>query len=178
MSANTITKGITSTVVTGFVLNAETNMPEIKSITFEGALTKERAEGKARKECGSMLITNVEQTRTYYELDRTIANANATDERTAKDDIQLGETSTTVYFLKLKEVGKPDVEPWTITFDYPMTQSRAFGAARRNVDGDILPYAAVQERSAKFISRAKFFELASVVDKPADDEEEAEDTEA
>lgn len=178
MSANTITKGITSTVVTGFVLNTETNVPELKAITFDGALTKERAEGKARKECGSMLVTSVEQVRTYYQLDREIAMANATNERTAKDDIQLGETSTTVYFLKLKEIGKPDVEPWSITFDSPMTQSRAFGAARRNVEGDILPYAAVQERNAKFISRAKFFELASVVEKPADVEEAEEDIEA
>ena len=177
MSAK-ITKGITSTVVTGFVLNTETKLAELQSVTFEGALTKERAEGRARKECGGMLVTAVEQVRTYYELDRDIAMANATDERAAKDDIQLGETSTTVYFLKLKEVGKPDTEAWTITFDSPMTQSRAFGAARRNVEGDILPYASVQERNAKFISRAKFFELASVVEKPADVEEEDEDIEA
>lgn len=173
-----ITKGITNTIVTGFVLNAETNVPELKNVTFEGALTKERAEGKARKECGSMLITNVEQVRDYYQLERDVAMENATDERTSKDDIQLGETSTTVYFLKLKEIGRPDVEPWSITFDSPMTQSRAFGAARRATDYDILPYAAEQSRAAKFISRAKFFELATKVDRPTDFVDETEDAEA
>lgn len=173
-----ITKGITSTTVSGFVLDSETNVPTPHSITFEGALTKERAEGKARKACGAMLITSVEQTRKYYKLEREKAMELATDERENKDDIQLGETSTTVYFVKLIEAGKHETELACITFNSPMTETRAFGAARRACDFDILPYAAVQEREAKFISRAKFFELATPCDEVPTDVDDADEIDA
>ena len=176
--ANYIVKGITSTTVNGFILDSETNVPTPHSITFEGALTKERAEGKARKACGAMLITSVEQTRKYYQLERSKAMEFATDERNGKDDIQLGETETTVYFVKLIEAGKHDTELACITFNAPMTETRAFGAARRACEFDILPYAAVQERNAKFISRAKFFELATPCDDVPDDVDETEELEA
>lgn len=174
--SNVITKGITTTKVTGFVLNMF-GQPETKTIELEGALTKERAEGKARKVAGNILITSVEQVRNYYQLDRETAMENATDERANKDDIQLGETGTTVYYLKLTEVGKPDTEAWAITFPQPMTQARAFGAARRACDYDILPYASEQQRECKFISRAKFFELATPVENAAEDSEYCEDSE-
>lgn len=172
--SNVITKGITTTKVTGFVLS-ENGQPEVKTIELEGALTKERAEGKARKVAGNILITSVEQVRNYYQLDRETAMENATSERVNKDDIQLGETGTTVYYLKLTEVGKPDTEAWSITFPQPMTQARAFGAARRACDYDILPYAAEQQRECKFISRAKFFELATPVENADATEEDSEE---
>lgn len=174
--SNVITKGITTTKVSGFVLN-ENGQPEVKTIELEGALTKERAEGKARKVAGNILITSVEQVRNYYQLDRETAMKNATSERVNRDDIQLGETGTTVYFLKLVEVGKPETEPYAITFPQPMTQARAFGAARRACDYDILPYAAEQQRECKFISRAKFFELATPVENASEDSEDSEDSE-
>ena len=172
--SNVITKGITTTKVTGFVLNMF-GQPETKTIELEGALTKERAEGKARKVAGNILITSVEQVRNYYQLDRETAMENATSERVNKDDIQLGETGTTVYFLKLVEVGKPETEPYAITFPQPMTQARAFGAARRACDYDILPYASEQQRECKFISRAKFFELATPVENADGAEEDTEE---
>lgn len=172
--SNIITKGITTTKVTGFVLD-ENNVPTPKVVELEGALTKERAEGKARKVAGNILITSVEQVRSYYQLDRATAMENATDERVNRDDIQLGETGTTVYYLKLIEVGKPDCEKWAITFPQPMTQQRAFGAARRACDYDILPYASEQQRECKFISRAKFFELATPVENASDAEEDTEE---
>lgn len=171
--SNVITKGITSTKVTGFVLN-KNGQPEIKTIELEGALTKERAEGKARKVAGNILITSIEQVRNYYQLDRETAIENATSERVNRDDIQLGETGTTVYFLKLVEVGKPEIEPDSITFAQPMTQARAFGAARRACDYDILPYASEQQRECKFISRAKFFELATPAKNASEDSEDSE----
>lgn len=172
--SNVITKGITTTKVTGFVLNAD-GQPEVKTIELEGALTKERAEGKARKVAGNILITSVEQVRNYFELDRSKALENATDERVNRDDIQLGETGTTVYYLKLVEVGKPATETWSITFPQPMTPQRAFGAARRACDYDILPYASEQQRECKFISRAKFFELATPVENADVTEEDSEE---
>lgn len=171
--SNVITKGITTTVVNGFVLD-KNNVPTPKTIELEGALTKERAEGKARKVAGNILITSVEQVRNYYQLDRATAMENATNERVNRDDIQLGETGTTVYFLKLVEVGKQYTEPDSITFAQPMTQARAFGAARRACDYDILPYAAEQQRECKFISRAKFFELATPVENASEDSEDSE----
>ena len=161
--SNVITKGITTTKVTGFVLN-ENGQPEVKTIELEGALTPERAEGKARKVAGNILITSVEQVRAYYQLDRETAMKNATDEKQNKDDIAIGETGTTVYYLKLIEVGKPECERWSITFPQPMTQQRAFGAARRACEEDILPYASEQQRECKFLAREKFFELATPVE--------------
>lgn len=155
-----IRKGITSTLVTGFVLNTETMQAEPKTIELEGALTKERAEAKARKVAGNILVTSVEQHRSYYQLERETAMQFVTDEREAKDDIQLGETGTTVYYLKLVQAGKSETVAESITFDVPMTESRAFGAARRATPFDILPYASEQNRTCKFLSRAKFFELA------------------
>lgn len=172
--SNVITKGITTTVVNGFVLDSN-NVPTPKVIELEGALTKERAEGRARKVAGNILITSVEQVRNCYQLDRATAMENATNERMNRDDIQLGETGTTVYYLKLVEVGKPDVEPWSITFPQPMTQARAFGAARRACEYDILPYASEQQRECKFISRAKFFELATPVENADATEEDTEE---
>lgn len=159
-STDYIRKGITSTLVTGFVLNPETMQAETKTIELEGALTKERAEGKARKVAGNILVTSVEQRRAYYQLERETAMQYVTDERMSKDDIQLGETGTTVYYLRLVQVGKSETVTESITFDAPMTESRAFGAARRAVGVDILPFASEQNRTCKFLARAKFFELA------------------
>ena len=173
-NGNAIIKGITTTKVMGFVLN-ESGQPEIKTIELEGALTKERAEGKARKVAGNILITSVEQVRAYYELDRETALENATDERVNKDDISIGETGTTVYYLKLTEIGKPATEQWAITFPQPMTQARAFGAARRACEYDILPYASEQQRECKFLARDKFFELAKPVENEDGAEEDSEE---
>lgn len=171
-SADYIRKGITSTLVTGFVLNPETMQAEEKTIILEGALTKERAEGKARKVAGNMLVTSVEQTRKYYQLDRETAMQFVTDERVAKDDIQLGETGTTVYYLRLVKAGKGETVAESITFEAPMTESRAFGAARRATPFDILPYAAEQNRTCKFLARAKFFELAEPCESETDGDSE------
>ena len=172
--SNVITKGITTTKVSGFVLDAN-NVPTPKVVELEGALTKERAEGKARKVAGNILVTSIGQVRTYYQLERETALKNATDEKQNKDDIQIGETGTTVYYLKLVEVGKPECERWSITFPQPMTQQRAFGAARRACECDILPYAYEQQREYKFISREKFFELAQSVENTGDVEEDSEE---
>ena len=173
--SNVITKGITSTVVSGFEL--KDGMPVPVTVTLEGAVTKERAEGTIRRQHGQMLISNVEQVRAYYQLDRAIAMENATSERTSRDDITLGETSTTVYFLKLVENGKKEVEEGHIVLNGAMTESRAFGAARRALTFDILPYAAEQTRAKCFISREKFFELATPCD-ASEVSEEGEEAEA
>lgn len=169
--SNVITKGITSTVVSGFEL--KDGMPVPVTVTLEGAVTKERAEGTIRRQHGQMLISNVEQIRAYYQLERSIAMENATSERTSSDDITLGETSTTVYFLKLVEAGKKEVKEGHITLEGAMTESRAFGAARRACNFDILPYASEQSREKCFISRNKFFELAT----PCDASEVSEESE-
>lgn len=173
--SNVITKGITSTIVSGFELKDE--MPVPVTITLEGAVTKERAEGTIRRQHGHMLISKVEQVRAYYQLDKATALENATSERTSRDDIALGETSTTVYFWQLVEAGKKDVQEGHITLEGAMTESRAFGAARRALTFDILPYASEQTREKCFISRAKFFELATPCD-ASEISEESEETEA
>lgn len=169
--SNVITKGITSTVVSGFEL--QDGMPVPVTVTLEGAITKERAEGAIRRKHGQMLISNVEQVRAYYQLDKSVAMENATNERASRDDIALGETSTTVYFLQLVEAGKKDVKEGHITLEGAITEPRAFGAARRACDFDILPYASEQTRAKCFISRDKFFELAT----PCDASDIAEDSE-
>lgn len=167
-----ITKGITSTVVKGFKL--ENGAPVPCELTFEGALSDERATNKAK----GILVASVEQKRTYYRLAREVAMEHATTERNAKTDIQLGETGTSVYALRLltKEVQDengntvtvltPNTETVRFEFDTPMTESRAFGAARRaasKLGYDILPYAAEQQRTAYFLPRDVFFELAEPV---------------
>lgn len=173
--SNVITKGITSTIVSGFEL--KDGMPVPVTVTLEGAVTKERAEGTIRRQYGQMLISNVKQVRAYYQLDRSIAMENATSERTSRDDITLGETNTTVYFLKLIEAGKKEVKEDHITLEGAMTESRAFGAARRACAFDILPYAYEQSREKCFISRAKFFKLATPCDasEVSEEGEEAEE---
>lgn len=157
-----IRKGITNTIINGFKL--ENNAPVAATLQFEGNLNDDRANAKARK--ANMLVTSIERKRVYYRLERSVAMENATDKRNAKDDIQLGETGTTVHYLRLSDTkvdGVPTTVSDSITFDAPMTESRAFGAARRACAFDILPYASEQNRNAKFISRAKFFELAELV---------------
>lgn len=175
-----IRKGITNTIINGFKL--ENNAPVAATLEFEGNLNDDRANAKARK--ANMLVTSIERKRVYYRLDRAVAMENATDKRNAKDDIQLGETGTTVHYLRLtndKVNGIPTTVSESITFDAPMTETRAFGAARRACAFDILPYASEQNRNAKFIGRAKFFELAELVkdttdaDADADDADDADD---
>ena len=158
-----IRKGITNTIVNGFKLD-ENNVPIATTLKFEGNLNDDRANAKARK--ANMLVTSIDRKRVYYRLERSVAMENATDKRNAKDDIQLGETGTTVHYLRLSDAkvdGMPTTVSDSITFDAPMTESRAFGAARRACAFDILPYASEQNRNAKFISRAKFFDLAELV---------------
>lgn len=179
-----ITKGITSTVVKGFKL--ENGAPIPCEVTFEGALTTERATAKAK----GMLVASVEQVRKYYRLSRDVAMENVTTERADRFDIQLGETGTTVYALRLitKEVQDedgntvtvltPNTESVRFEFDAPMTEQRAFGAARRAASKagyDILPYAADQQRTSYFLPRSVFFELAEPCDAPsAENEDSAE----
>lgn len=182
-----ITKGITSTVVKGFKL--ENGAPIPCEVTFEGALTTERATAKAK----GMLVASVEQVRKYYRLSRDVAMEHVTTERADKSDIQLGETGTSVYALRLitKEVQDEDGNTVTVLtpntkavrfeFDAPMTEQRAFGAARRAASKagyDILPYASDQQRTAYFLSRDTFFELAEPVKAEAvsEDDSETEDS--
>lgn len=188
MSANTntenvknidyIRKGITNTIINGFKL--ENNVPVAATLEFEGNLNDDRANAKARR--ANMLVTSIDRKRVYYRLERSVAMENATDKRNAKDDIQLGETGTTVHYLRLSDTkvdGVPTTVSDSITFDAPMTESRAFGAARRACAFDILPYASEQNRNAKFISRAKFFELAELVkDDSADADADNENADA
>lgn len=163
-----ITKGITSTVVRGFKL--EGGKPVECVLEFEGALSDERAAAKAK----GVLVASVEQVRKYYRLAREVAMDYVTEVRHAKNDIQLGETGTSVYALRLvtatdedgNTVLTPNTEACTFEFDTPMTESRAFGAARRAASKagyDILPYAAEQQRTAYFLPRSVFFELAEPV---------------
>lgn len=186
--AENITKGITYTVVKGFKLN-DHGMPVECEVEFEGALSDERATNKAK----GMLVTGVERNRKYYSLSRDIAMEHVTSERKAKTDIQLGETGTTVHALRLVTKQAEDENGNAITvltsqtefcefhFDAPMTESRAFGAARRAASKkgfDILPYASMQERSANFLSRETFFKLAKldrVVPVATEDSAENED---
>lgn len=172
-----IRKGITNTIINGFKL--ENNIPIAATLEFEGNLNDDRANAKARK--ANMLVTGIERKRVYYRLERSVAMENATDKRNAKDDIQLGETGTTVHYLRLSDTkvdGIPTTVSESITFDAPMTESRAFGAARRACAFDILPYASEQNRNAKFISRAKFFELAELVKDASADADADADTDA
>ena len=172
-----IRKGITNTIINGFKL--ENNVPVAATLEFEGNLNDDRANAKARK--ANMLVTSINRKRVYYRLERSVAMENATDERNAKDDIQLGETGTTVHYLRLSDAkfdGVPTTVSDSITFDAPMTESRAFGAARRACAFDILPYASEQNRNAKFISRAKFFELAELVKDGSADADADADAEA
>lgn len=160
-------KTITTTTVNGFILNAE-NLPKAVTVTLEGKIAESRAHALARKEHKNILISGISYSKTRYELDKDKALENATSEKTNTDDITLGETGTTVYYLRLADKTSDDEEyprtvSETITFDAPMTESRAYGAARRALAFDILPYACEQVREKSFITREKFFELAKVV---------------
>lgn len=164
-----ITKGITYTIVKGFKL--ENGAPIPCELELEGALNNERATAKAK----GILVASVERIRKYYSLSREVAMEHVTTERADKSDIQLGETGTTVYALRLVQVGKSDTEFCEFHFDAPMTESRAFGAARRAASKkgfDILPYATIQERASYFLPRSVFFELAEPCDAPSADSEE------
>lgn len=113
MSANTntenvknidyIRKGITNTIINGFKL--ENNVPVAATLEFEGNLNDDRANAKARK--ANMLVTSIDRKRVYYRLERSVAMENATDKRNAKDDIQLGETGTTVHYMR--QIGRAHV---------------------------------------------------------------------
>ena len=173
-----ITKGITSTVVKGFKL--ENGSPVPCELEFEGALTAERATAKAK----GILVASVEQKRTCYRLSRDVAMQHVTNERADKSDIQLGETGTTVYALRLvtatdedgNTVLTPNTESVRFEFDAPMTASRAFGAARRAASKagyDILPYAADQQRTSYFLPRDVFFELAEPCAAPSTENEDS-----
>ena len=177
-----ITKGITSTLVKGFRLENGTPVP--CELEFEGALSVERATNKAK----GVLVASVEQVRKYYRLAREVAMEHVTTERNAKTDIQLGETGTSVYALRLitKEVQDedgntvtvltPNTESVRFEFDAPMTEQRAFGAARRAASKagyDILPYAVDQQRTAYFLPRDVFFKLAEPCEAPSTESEDS-----
>lgn len=170
-----LNKTITATTVNGFVLD-KNNMPTPVSVSLDGKVAEPRAHALARKEHANILISGVSYTKERFELDKEIALANATTEKQNSDDITLGETGTVVYYIRLtpRKDGSeyPHTETGTITLDAPMTETRAFGAARRALPFDILPYASEQVREKSFISREKFFELATkVADENADDSE-------
>lgn len=184
-----ITKGITYTIVKGFKL--ENGAPVPCELELEGALSNERATARAK----GILVASVEHIRKYYSLSREIAMEHVVAERKAKTDIQLGETGTTVHALRLVKKDVEDENGNTVTvltsqtefcefhFDAPMTESRAFGAARRAASKagyDILPYASMQERNANFLPRDIFFKLAKLertVAVVAEDSSEEDNTE-
>lgn len=171
-----ITKTLVKTIINGFTL--DNGVPTPKTIEVDGRIASERVDAYVRKNIGAMLVSGVEYAKTRYQLDKVTALSEATEERENKDDIQIGETSTVVYFFKLdmQQDESGDTYPTTVkdsvTLDGAMLPARAFGAARRTCEFDILPYASEQVRAKSFISRAKFFELATVCDNAnvADDE--------
>ncbi len=170
-----LNKTITTTTVNGFVLD-ENNMPTPVSVTLDGKVAESRAHSLARKEHANILISGVSYTKERFELDKEVALANATNEKQNADDITLGETGTMVYYIRLAErkdgTEYPHTETGCIALDSPMTESRAFGAARRALPFDILPYASEQVREKSFISREKFFELATkIADTDVEDSE-------
>ena len=169
-----IKKSITNTIVKGFVL--DNGVPVAREMAFSGTWTKERVEVKARK--AGMLVSGVEQVKQYYKLDRVTALNEASATRVYKDDIQIGQTYTIVHYFKLAnalEVSSTDSDTLptvvndSVTLSGPMTKERAFGAARRVLDYDILPYASEQVRDKWFIPRDVFFKLATPVDNDNDD---------
>lgn len=178
-----LNKTITTTTVNGFVLD-ENNMPTPVTVALDGKVAESRAHSLARKAYANILISGVSYTKERFELDKEIALENATTEKQNSDDITLGETGTVVYYIRLAErkdgAEYPHTETGCIALDSPMTETRAFGAARRALAFDILPYASEQVREKSFISRAKFFELATKIsDENANDfETETEDEDA
>lgn len=174
-----ITKTLVKTIISGFAL--DNGMPTQKTVEVDGRIASERVDAYVRKNIGAMLVSGIEYVKTRYQLDKVTALSEATDERENKDDIQIGETSTVVYFFKLAmtEDESGDTYPTTvkdsITLDGAMLPARAFGAARRACEFDILPYASEQLRAKSFISRARFFELATVCENADDTDDEIED---
>lgn len=166
-----IKKSITNTIVNGFVL--DNGVPVAHKMVLSGPWTKERAEAKARK--AGMLVSGIEQVKQYYKLDRMTALEKASTERINKDDIQIGKTYTIVHYFKLDNETDNDSLPTvvkdSVTLFSPMTKERAFGAARRALDYDILPYASEQIRDKWFIARDVFFELATPIDDNANNDD-------
>lgn len=177
--AENITKTLVKTIINGFTL--DNGVPAPKTIEVDGRIASERVDAYVRKNVGAMLVSDIEYVKTRYQLNKATALTESTEERENKDDIQIGETSTVVYFFKLdmQQDENGDTYPTTVkdsvTLDGAMLQARAFGAARRACDFDILPYASEQIRAKSFISRAKFFELAQVCEDADITDDEIED---
>ena len=170
---DTIKKAITSTIVNGFELVNGT--PQPVTLEIEGRMSKERVEGFIRRNYKNhVLVASVTYAKTYYELDTVKALENATSEKQNADDITLGESFTRVDFFKLEYVDDNGEKVATtvkdsIVLSGAMLQERAFGAARRATDYDIIPYASEQTRAKSYITRNKFFELAEKCDAPTDE---------
>lgn len=166
-----IKKSITNTIVNGFVL--DNGVPVAHRMVLSGPWTKERAEVKARK--AGMLVSGIEQVKQRYQLERVTALNEASVNRVGKDDIQIGQTYTIVHYFKLDNETDNDSLPTvvndSVTLSGPMTKERAFGAARRALTYDILPYASEQVRDKWFIPRDVFFELATPVDDNDDNDD-------
>lgn len=181
---DTIKKAITSTLVNGFELVE--GVPQPVTLEIEGRMSKERLEGFIRRNYrNQVLVANVTYAKTYYELDTVKALENATNEKQNTDDITLGESFTRVDFFRLDYIHDektneklPIAVKDYIVLNGAMLQERAFGAARRATDFDIIPYASTQTREKSYISRNKFFELAEKCDVPTSETvEENTDTE-
>lgn len=171
---DTIKKAITSTIVNGFEL--VNNVPQPVTLEIEGRMSQERVEGFIRRNYkNQVLVAGVTYAKTYYELDTVKALENATSEKKNADDITLGESFTRVDFFKLAYVDGENGEKVattvkdSIVLSGAMLQERAFGAARRATDYDIIPFASEQTRAKSYITREKFFELASKCDAPTDE---------
>ena len=171
---DTIKKAITTTIVNGFELVNGT--PQPVALEIEGRMSQERVEGFIRRNYkNQVLVASVSYAKTYYELDTVKALENATNEKKNADDITLGESFTRVDFFKLAYVDGDNGEKVattkkdSIVLSGAMLQDRAFGAARRATDFDIIPYASEQTREKSYISRNKFFELATKCEAPANE---------
>ena len=171
---DTIKKAITNTIVNGFEL--VNNVPQPVTLEIEGRMSQERVEGFIRRNYkNQVLVAGVTYAKTYYELDTVKALENATDEKQNADDITLGESFTRVDFFKLAYVENENGEKVattvkdSIVLSGAMLQDRAFGAARRATDFDIIPFASTQNRAKSYITRDKFFELATKCEAPSDE---------
>ena len=159
-----INKTINKTVVSCFKMEND----ELTAFDFEymGLIDNmDQASKVASKQFGNVLVKSFEVKSVTYRLNKSIAREYATSERESRDDIMIGRTYTYVRAWKLVSPDSHDgeVAEDIIILDGAMTESRAFGAARRMRDYDILPIESWQSRDVVFIARDKFYELAEIV---------------
>ena len=165
--SETITKSVTFTILNLVTLEGKSQ------VTLEGKVTKKRAETLAFKEHHALLESVAYESHTYT-LDKETARKYAFDSKQNQDDIRISRPCGLVSVVMLKECAEGgealasngECVSTTIAIDGSKTILGYYGAARalaRKNGFDCVPFGPVAKNGANmYISRAKFYELATL----------------